>query len=75
MPEAHGYLRALLANLRVIRERAGLSEAQLEERLILGPGWIPRIETGETAPTIDMLLAILHETGAGLTELFEWSVY
>lgn len=72
MPEAaHGYLEALLANLRVIRKRAGLSEAQLEERLILGPGWVRRFEGGETVPTIDMLLAILHETGAGLSELLK----
>jgi len=69
--EAHGYLRALLQNLTVIRKRAGLSETQLEERLILGPGWIRRFETGETIPSIDMLLALLHETGAGLPDLLD----
>ncbi len=41
-------------------------QAQLEERLILGPGWITRFENGETVPSIDMMLAILHETGAEL---------
>lgn len=71
MTEAHGYLKALLVNLRAIREKAGVSESVLEERLILGPGWISRFETGETVPTIDMVLAILHETGAGLEQLLE----
>ncbi|MDP2997104.1 MAG: helix-turn-helix domain-containing protein [Bryobacterales bacterium] len=69
MPEAHGYLQALLRNIGVLRERAGLTPAQLEERLILGPGWIERFESGESVPSIDMMLAILHETGAGLQDL------
>ena len=47
MPEAHGYLEALLQNIGRVRERAGLSAAQLEERLILGPGWVSRFERGE----------------------------
>lgn len=71
MTETHGYLKALLDNLRAIREKAGVSESTLEERLILGPGWISRFETGETVPSIDMLLAILHETGGGLIQLLE----
>ena len=71
MVAAHGYLRDLLANLTTIRKKAGFSEAQLEERLILGPGWVRRFETAETVPSIDMLLAILKETGAGLPELLQ----
>lgn len=71
MPEAHGYLKSLLENLTVIRDRSGLSERDLEERLILGPGWIQRFESGDTVPSIDMLLAILHETGGRLADLLE----
>ena len=71
MPEAVGYLRALLRNIGVLRERVGLSAAQLEERLILGPGWITRFERGESVPSIDMMLAILHETGAELEDLLQ----
>jgi transcriptional regulator with XRE-family HTH domain len=52
-----------------LREKANLSPGELEERLILGPGWITRFEEGETVPSIDMLLAILHETGSTLSEL------
>lgn len=71
MAEAAGYLKALLENLKKIRQKAGLTESALEERLILGPGWIKRFEDGETVPSIDMLLALLHETGAGLSDLLE----
>jgi transcriptional regulator with XRE-family HTH domain len=69
MPEAHGYLKALLNNLRAVREKAGLTENALEERLILGPGWIRRFETGDSVPSIDMLLAILYETNANFSDL------
>ncbi len=65
------YISALLANLRAVRERAGLSEAELEERLILGPGWTERFESGQSMPSLDMLLAILHETGGRFDELLE----
>lgn len=69
MAGASGYLKALLRNLRAAREKAGVSASALEEKLILGPGWIERFETGETVPSIDMLLALLHETGAELSDL------
>lgn len=71
MPQAHGYLHALLRNIAGLRQKAGLTHAQLEERLILGPGWISRFESGETVPSIDMVLAILHETNATLGDLLQ----
>ncbi len=71
MPRAHGYLKSLLANLAKARNQAGLTESVLEERLILGPGWINRFENGETIPSIDMVLAILHETNAALADLLD----
>jgi transcriptional regulator with XRE-family HTH domain len=69
MSKAHGYLKALLRNISILRQRAGLTPAQIEERLVLGPGWIDRFESGESVPSIDMILAILHKTGAGLQDL------
>jgi len=71
MPEASSHLKVLLGNLRAARERAGMSESALEERLILGPGWIRRFETGETVPSIDMVLAILHEIGSSFESLLQ----
>ena len=64
-----GFLTELLRNLRILRERAGLSQSELERRLILGPGWIKRFEEGQTLPSLDMLLAILHEVGSSLSTL------
>jgi transcriptional regulator with XRE-family HTH domain len=71
MTEAHGYLKALLGNLGSLRKRAGLSESQLEDRLILGPGWITQFESGKTVPSIDMVLTIIHELGASFNELLD----
>jgi transcriptional regulator with XRE-family HTH domain len=71
MPKAHGYLRELLAGLRRARELAEIGAQELEERLILGPGWIERFESGETVPSVDMVLAILRETGSNLAFLLE----
>jgi len=64
-----GFLQALLGNLRNLRERAGLSASEVEECLILGPGWITSFEEGTTIPSIDMLLAILNQIGATLDDL------
>lgn len=69
MTEVDSYLKHLLHNLRILRENANFSPGDLEERLILGPGWITRFEEGKAVPSIDMLLAILHETGSSLNEL------
>jgi transcriptional regulator with XRE-family HTH domain len=69
MPQAHGYIHALLRNIEVLRKKARLTHAQLEERLILGPGWINRFERGESVPSIEMILAILHVTNATLSDL------
>lgn len=71
MSKASGYLKQLLANLKVLRERAGLSESEIEERLILGPGWVRRFESGNTVPSIDMVLALLHEIKADLNQLLD----
>jgi transcriptional regulator with XRE-family HTH domain len=61
---------ALLQRLKDLRQRSGLSAAQVEERLILGPGWVDRFESGATVPTLDMLLAILDLVGANPDDLF-----
>lgn len=71
MPEARSYLKSLLGDLCIVRKKKGLSRSALEERLILGPGWIRRFEAGETVPSIDMLLAILYEMRASLDDLLQ----
>jgi len=65
------YLRLLLARLHRLREDAGLSPADVEERLILGPGWIARFEAGESTPGLGVLLSVLRVLGKGLPDLLE----
>lgn len=71
MSKSQGYIKSLLCRLRQIREKAGLTESELEERLILGSGWVQRFETGETIPSIDMLLAFLYASNSNLKELVQ----
>jgi transcriptional regulator with XRE-family HTH domain len=61
---------AILKRLRALRERKGLTTAGMDERMILGPGWTSRFESGQTAPSLDILLAMLHEAGAKPVDLF-----
>jgi transcriptional regulator with XRE-family HTH domain len=65
------YLKAILAKFKEERERREVSAAQIEEKLILGPGWIERFERGDTVPTLDMLFAMLHIIGAKLDDIIK----
>lgn len=69
MTGSASYLRNMLRNLRSIREKAAISAKDLEERLILGPGWVSQYEEGKTIPSLDLLMAILNELGATLSDL------
>src|SRR2546427_11885995 len=70
MSPPNRYLQFLVARLRQLREEVGMSRTDLEDELILGPGWISRFESGETTTSLDMLLAILHALGKNLSDLF-----
>src|ERR1039457_3213373 len=70
---ASKFVSALLGRLKALREQAGLREGELEERLILGPGWIERFESGATVPSLEMLLHIPNFVGATPADLFAGS--
>lgn len=61
----------ILRRLQDLREGEGLSRGQVEEKLLLGPGWIERYETGQTVPEINSLLAIVEALGRDYEDLFE----
>ena len=63
------YVQRLLTRLREIRESKGVSPQQLEETLILGPGWIERFEAAQAWPSLDALVSILGALGSGLEGL------
>lgn len=59
----------LLTRLRELREKAGISPEELDARLILGPGWVRRFESGQTIPTVDVLIVLLSALGYNLSDL------
>ena len=61
----------LLARLRAIREGAGKSCDELDQELIFGPGWTARFESGQTVPSLDVLVVILDALGSSIAELLE----
>lgn len=61
----------ILRRLHSFREEAGLAAQDMEEQLILGPGWVQRFEAGEAVPALDVLIAMLHVLGRTVGELFE----
>ncbi len=63
------YLHSILDRFRQLREQAGISQSKLEEKLILGPGWVNRFEQGKTVPRLDMLLVLLHAIGKDFASL------
>lgn len=59
----------LLSRLRELREKTGISPEELDARLILGPGWVRRFESGQTIPTLDVLVVLLSALGYELSDL------
>lgn len=59
----------ILASIRRAREKVGVSPEELEEKLILGPGWISLFESGQVLPSLDVMIAIVHEAGLSLRDV------
>lgn len=65
------YLTRLLQRLSAFRGEAGITSAQVEQRLILGPGWITAIEAGTIHPSLDVIASMLSVYGRSLSDLAE----
>ncbi len=61
----------MLYRFRVLRDAAGLSPEELDERLILGPGWVRRFESGEVIPGLDVLVVMLAALRKDVGDLIE----
>lgn len=55
--------------LRLLRERAGLNQQQLEQRAGLGASSLSRYERGSERPSLPTLAAILNGLGVGFQDL------
>ena len=60
----------LLKAFKELRVEKEVSAAELDDTLNMGPGWVSRIETGQSVPTIDILLSMVSGLGATPNELF-----
>lgn len=60
----------VLHRLAHFREDANLTVDEVEQQLLLGPGWINRFEQGLTVPPLDLLLVLLKKYGRQPAELF-----
>jgi transcriptional regulator with XRE-family HTH domain len=58
------------SQLRVERERRGMSVRELARRLQVSPSLISQIETGRTRPSVRTLYAIVSELDVSLDEVF-----
>jgi transcriptional regulator with XRE-family HTH domain len=68
---ANPIVASLLSRFRDIRQAAGLTPEELDARLIFGPGWVRRFETGDTVPSIDVLVVMLAMLNSNLREFIE----
>lgn len=62
---------ALKDTLPELRERAGLTQQQLAEKLYVTRQAVSRWETGKTAPSVDMLKLLAVTLGVPVTALIE----
>lgn len=69
MTSNSNYLSKLLQRLSAFRDEARLTPAQVEQRLILGPGWIAAIEAGTIHPSLDVIASMLAVYGRSLSDL------
>jgi transcriptional regulator with XRE-family HTH domain len=68
---ANPIVLSLLSRFRDIRLASGLTPEELDARLIFGPGWVHRFESGDTVPSIDVLVVMLAALSSNLRELIE----
>jgi transcriptional regulator with XRE-family HTH domain len=66
----HPAIRKLFQQLEQLRVAAGLSSSQVETALLLGPGWVEQIESGEYEPPLGLLAALLKLYGTDLPTFF-----
>lgn len=66
----HPDLVTLLQTLPILREDAGLTKELVEEKLVIGEGWIDLYEAGDLEPSLGVLAALLDLYDVSLAEFF-----
>ncbi|NWN87282.1 MAG: helix-turn-helix transcriptional regulator [Micrococcaceae bacterium] len=65
------HFASLLEKLASSRRAAGLSREDVEKKLVLGPGWVDRFETGDRLPSLATLIALLNLYELKISDFFE----
>ena len=65
------YLSQLFRRLHTFRQEAQLDPEQVENNLVLGPGWIHAFESGAALPGLDVIMSLLSLYGKTLRDLAE----
>ncbi len=65
------HLSLIPYRLKQFREQSGFTAAQVEECLILGPGWVHAIESGLIIPSLDLVASLLSVYSKSLADLAE----
>jgi transcriptional regulator with XRE-family HTH domain len=63
-------MQRLFRQLKELREAADLSYDEVEQQLVLGPGWIHKFESGDIEPSLGTLAALVHAYGSDLASFF-----
>ena len=58
--------------IRELRNRAGITQSQLAERVDISPEFMSRLERGLKAPSLDTAEKIATALGISLSELFDF---
>ena len=64
--------KRLGSRIRQIRSRAGITQAQLAERVDISPEFMSRLERGQKAPRLNTAGKIADALGITMVELFEF---
>jgi transcriptional regulator with XRE-family HTH domain len=64
-------LKILLSRIKETRTQKSITQENIEEALIIGPGWIDSFEKGDVSITLETLLAILKYLYVSLSDITE----
>lgn len=71
MIDASNQLIDLLKKFNKRRKELGITDEELESRLVLGPGWLNNIEKGKVSISLEMFFALLSTANIQLSSLIE----
>lgn len=69
MTDTSTQLNELLIAFKTERKALGITIEELEKKLVLGPGWLSSIESGEVSISLEMFFSLLSTSGISLQQI------